>query len=61
LRTTSIGPGGARPSGLLWSSAAAYYIVSPDAAGSMTVRLGGEAGGPSSPQAQLRMRIVRLP
>ncbi|MDH3205080.1 MAG: IPT/TIG domain-containing protein [Gemmatimonadota bacterium] len=55
-----IGGGGARPSGLLWSSSAAYYIVSPDSNGSIAVRLGGEAGGASSPQAVMRMRIIRL-
>jgi hypothetical protein len=60
LQTQSIGPGGGSPSGLLWSSAAGYYIVTPDTAGSMTVRLGGEAGGASSSQAALRMRIVRV-
>jgi len=56
----SIGPGSVKAPGILWSSASAYYIVSPDPAGSMTVRLGGEAGGTSSPQAALRMRIIRL-
>lgn len=56
----SIGQGGANPAGLLWLSSAAYYIVSPDKDGSITVRLGGEAGGTSSPQAALRLRIIRI-
>jgi hypothetical protein len=44
----------------LRSSAAAYYIVKPSAGGSMTLRLGGEGGGASSPQALAQFRIVRL-
>jgi hypothetical protein len=52
--------GGAGASGSLWSSSAAYYIVSPGLGGSVTVRLGGEAAGPSPAQSVLRLRIVRL-
>jgi hypothetical protein len=44
----------------LRSSAAAYYIVTPEAGSSTTLRVGGEAGGPSTPQAAARMRIVRV-
>jgi hypothetical protein len=44
----------------LRSSAAAYYIVTPEAGSTMTLRLGGEAGGASAPQADARMRIVRV-
>ena len=61
LYTVPVGPGSLTPRGLLWSSSAAYYIVSPDPGGSMTIRLGGEAGGASAPQAALRLRIIRVP
>ena len=60
LRVVQIGGDGAQASGLLWSSSSAYYIVTPESTGSITVRLGGEAGGASSPQASMRMRIIRL-
>ena len=46
--------------GSLWSSSAGYYIVVPPAGGSTTLRLGGEAGGVSSRQAELRMRVIRI-
>jgi hypothetical protein len=60
LAPRRVGPADATHHGLLWSSSAAYYIVSPEPTGSMTMRLGGEAGGATSPQAALRMRIIRL-
>ncbi len=44
----------------LRSSAAAYYIVTPGAGGTTTLRLGGEAAGVPSPQASAGMRIVRI-
>jgi hypothetical protein len=47
-------------SGSLWSSSAAYYIVSPGAGASTTMRLGGGAGGPIAAQSVLRMRIIRV-
>lgn len=47
-------------SGSLRSAAVRYYIVNPSEGGSTTLRLGGEAGAASSPQAGLRMRIVRI-
>jgi len=47
-------------SGWLPSSSAAYYLVTPPLEGSMAVRIGGQAGGASSPQASLRMRIIRV-
>lgn len=55
-----LGPGTVARSGLLWSSSVAYYRLAPDPSGSTSVRLGGEAGGPSSPQAGLRLRIIRI-
>jgi hypothetical protein len=60
LHIDLLGPGSSRPSGLLWSSSAAYYLVTPDAGGTLTLRLGGEAGGPSPASAGLRMRIIRI-
>jgi hypothetical protein len=60
LHLDPLGPGSSRPSGLLWSSSASYYIVRPDPAGTLTVRLGGAGGGPISAQAALRMRIIRV-
>ncbi len=49
-------------SGSLWSSSVRYYIVVPTSQGSVTLRLGGEAGGArASPSgAALRMRVIRL-
>ncbi|MEQ1855990.1 MAG: IPT/TIG domain-containing protein [Longimicrobiales bacterium] len=47
-------------SGSLWSSAAKYYMVSPGLGASVTLRLGGVAGGPSPAQSVLRMRIIRV-
>ena len=47
--------------GSLWSSSAEYYIVVPSLQGSVTLRLGGGAGGSSTTGAALRWRIVRLP
>ena len=47
-------------SGSLWSSSVQYYIVVPTLQGSVTLRLGGEAGGASPFGAALRMRVIRL-
>ena len=47
-------------SGSLWSSSVQYYIVVPTLQGSVTLRLGGEAGGASPSGAALRMRVIRL-
>jgi len=55
-----LGPGDVTRSGALRSSSAGYYIVTPESGGSMTLRLGGEAGGASAPQAGMRMRIIRV-
>lgn len=60
LAPTELGSGDFSRSGSLGSSSIGYYIVSPSAGGSMTLRLGGEAGGVSAPQAVLRMRIIRV-
>lgn len=46
--------------GSMRSASAGYYIVTPDAAGSATLRLGGEAGGERLPQAGLKVRIIRI-
>jgi hypothetical protein len=56
----AIGPGSTSESGELWSSSVAYYLLDPDASGSLSVRLGGEAGGESGAQAALRLRIIRI-
>jgi len=47
-------------SGELPSGSAAYFIVSPAVGGTTTVRLGGEGGGPTAPQASLQMRVIRI-
>ena len=60
LEPVELGGGDLTRSDSLWSSSAAYYIVSPPTGGSTTVRLGGENGAPSTPQAGLRMRIIRI-
>jgi hypothetical protein len=44
----------------LRSASAAYYIVTPAAGGSMTLRVGGESGGTSLVQAGIEMRITRI-
>lgn len=54
------GPDGFRDDGLLRSSSAKYYILNPLLGGSVTLRLGGDAGGVSAPQAAMRMRIIRI-
>lgn len=54
------GPGDFERAGSLPSSSVAYYRVTPAAGGSITVRVGGEAGGVSAPQARLQMRIIRV-
>lgn len=46
--------------GTLRSASVGYYIVDPSESGTMTLRLGGEGGGSSAPQAGLRMRIFRV-
>jgi hypothetical protein len=56
----ALGPGTSIESGLLWSSGAVYFLVSPVATGTMTLRLGGDGGGRSGAQAVLRLRIVRV-
>jgi len=60
LHIDPLGPGSSRLGGLLWSSSAAYYIAAPEAGGTLTLRLGGEAGGPSASSAALRLRIIRI-
>jgi len=60
LAPTSLGGGDFSLSTSMPSSSAGYYIVTPEAGGTMTLRLGGEAGGASSPQAEARMRILRV-
>ncbi len=45
--------------GTLVSTSVRFYVLFPPAGGSVSVRLGGEAGGVSSPDAELRLRIVR--
>ena len=60
LEPVALGAGDFHRAGSLWSSSAAYYIVVPPAGGVTALRLGGEAGGPSAPQAGLRLRIVRI-
>jgi hypothetical protein len=60
LEPVELGGGDLTRSDSLWSSSAAYYIVTPATGGSTTVRLGGENGAPSTPQAGLRMRIIRI-
>jgi len=44
----------------LRSASVAYYIVTPAAGGSMTLRVGGESGGTSLAQAGVEMRIIRI-
>lgn len=60
LSPVPVGAGDHTASGLLWSSSVRYHLVSPPASGSTAVRLGGAAAGPSSSQARLRVRIVRV-
>ncbi|HET9950027.1 MAG TPA: IPT/TIG domain-containing protein [Longimicrobiales bacterium] len=60
VTTSPIGPGDATISKSLRSSSVAYYILTPPVGGPISVRLGGEAGGPAAPQAALGLRIVRL-
>jgi hypothetical protein len=60
LAVTDLGGGDFTRSGSLRSSAVAYYIVNPASGGSTTLRLGGQAGGVSAPQALMRMRIIRV-
>ncbi len=60
LQLTPLGGADFERSGTLRSSSVAYYIVDPVQPGTMTLRLGGEGGGSSAPQAGLRMRIIRV-
>lgn len=60
LVPVAVGAGDFTQSGSLWSSSAGYYIVVPPVGGSTTLRLGGEAGGVSSREADLRMRVIRI-
>jgi hypothetical protein len=60
LSPTPIGSTGAAVTGSLWSSSVAYYLLTPGPGVTMAVRLGGDAGGASQPQAALRLRIVRV-
>jgi hypothetical protein len=60
LAPTAIGPSGTSSSASLWSSSAAYYLVSPGSGISLAVRLGGDKGGASPVHAALRLRIVRV-
>ena len=60
LQPTPLGGADFERSGTLRSSSVAYYIVDPAESGTMTLRLGGEGGGSSAPQAGLRMRIIRV-
>jgi len=46
--------------GSLRSSSAHQYVVVPPSGGSLTLRLGGGAGGDAPDAAKLRLRIVRL-
>lgn len=60
LEPAVVGPSDFNGSGRLKSSAVAYYLVVPDSEGSMTLRLGGEAGSASSAQSDMRMWVVRV-
>jgi hypothetical protein len=55
-----VGPEDLTDQGFLWSSSVQYYQVSPPPGGTLTVRLGGAAGGPSSGQSALRLRLLRV-
>jgi len=57
----ALGPGDHTASGTLWSSSVRYHIVTPPAGGTLSLRLAGALGGASSTQAELRLRIIRLP
>ena len=60
LRPEELGAADFTRSGSLWSSSAQYYIVALTSQGSVTLRLGGEAGGASPTGAAFRMRVIRL-
>jgi hypothetical protein len=55
-----VGPGDGSDTGSLPSSSVRYYLLRPSVGGTSTVRLGGEAGGASSSQAALRLRLIRI-
>ena len=46
--------------GSLWSSSTEYHIVEPPQQGTLSLRLGGAGGGPSTSESALRLRLVRL-
>ena len=60
LQPTPLSGAGLGTSGSLWSSSAKYFTVNPGLGNSVTLRVGGEAGGPSPAQSVLRMRIIRV-
>lgn len=60
LEPEELGGSDAEVSGSLRSAAVRYYIVTPGQGGSTTLRLGGQGGGASLPQAGMRLRIVRI-
>jgi hypothetical protein len=60
LSPSPIGASGASASGLLWSSSAAYYIVTPGVGVSIALRLGGDGGAASPAHAALRIRMIRV-
>lgn len=55
-----LGSGDFERTGSVRSASVRYYIVNPAASGTTTLRLGGSAGGQSSPQAEMGIRIVRI-
>ena len=55
-----VGLGDVTDSSSLDSSSVRYYLVNPPLGGSITVRLGGAAGGPSPAQSALRLRLIRI-
>jgi hypothetical protein len=60
LVAEELGDGDGSRTGSMRSASAGYYIVTPDADGSTTLRLSGEAGGASLPQAGMKLRIIRI-
>ena len=60
LNPETLGSADFTRAGSLWSSSVQYYIVVPTLQGSVTLRLGGEAGGASPSGAALSMRVIRL-
>ncbi len=60
LVPAAVGPGDRTDSGSLLSSSARYLVIRPPAGGSLAIRLGGAAGGPSPSQSGLRLRLIRI-